>query len=105
MAALVLIGLLWGIPMYLVDKRARENRRPARARLIIALLMIWWDMIIPAVIALKLAGPKHRGPSRRRPAGYAPHGPWAYPEDEDDSAAQDHQRREREQEERDLQEA
>lgn len=85
MAAVILIGLLWGVPMYLVDRRARHNGRSNRKRLLIAVLMIWWGLLIPLVIALHLAGPSQAGPTRRRaiPRGSYP------PDDEDEQAVRE----------------
>jgi len=62
MGTLIFLGVFWGIPMYLVDRRARYNDHSPGRRLFIAVLMIWWGLIIPALIALALAGP---GPPRR----------------------------------------
>jgi hypothetical protein len=61
MGTMVFFGVLWGIPMYLVDRRARRNKRSPRKRLLIAVLMIWWGLIIPAIVAVTLAGPGEPG--------------------------------------------
>ena len=66
MGTLIFLGVFWGIPMYLVDRRARYNDHSPGRRLFIAVLMIWWGLIIPALIALALAGPgRRRGPVQR----------------------------------------
>lgn len=97
MGALIFLGIFWGIPMYLVDTRARHNYHSPGRRLLIAVLMIWWGLIIPAVIAFALAGPK---PARRSRRSYgsdpAPDRYTPYVEDYDDRAAQANTKRYRE---------
>lgn len=76
-------------PTYLVDTRARHNYHSPRRRLFIAVLMIWWGLIIPALIALALAGP---GPPRRSRGLLASYDReprrYTYEPDYDDRAAQ-----------------
>ena len=40
MGTLIFLGVFWGIPMYLVDRRARYNDHSPGRRLFIAVLMI-----------------------------------------------------------------
>jgi hypothetical protein len=70
MGTLIFLGVFWGIPMYLVDRRARHNYHSPGRRLFIAVLMIWWGLIIPAVIAFALAGPQPPRGSRGLLASY-----------------------------------
>jgi len=89
MGTLIFLGVFWGIPMYLVDRRARYNDHSPGRRLFIAVLMIWWGLIIPALIALALAGP---GPPRRSRGLLASYDReprrYTYEPDYDDRAAQ-----------------
>jgi hypothetical protein len=94
MGTLIFLGVFWGIPMYLVDTRARHNYHSPRRRLFIAVLMIWWGLIIPAVIAVAIAGPKPARRSRRSYGSYpAPDRDTPRVEDYDDRAARDNAKR------------
>jgi hypothetical protein len=112
MGVLLFIGFFWGLPMYLIDKRARRNKRSNPKRVVIAVLMISWGALIPLAIALALAGPGQRGwwgevwrawksskPGARRSHHHRTYGPYAQHPWQADAQQQDEQDRREEDEE------
>jgi hypothetical protein len=63
---LLTLLIFWGLPLYLIDRRARHNDRPGWMRFTIAFFMLFYFLIVPVFVALNLAGPKRpRGPGPR----------------------------------------
>lgn len=62
---LLTLLIFWGLPVYLIDRRARRNERPAWVRFTIAFFMLFYFLIVPVFVALSLAGPKRPRRSRR----------------------------------------
>jgi hypothetical protein len=74
-----LLGLLivWGLPVYLLDRRARFNDRPGWMRFAIAFFMLFYFLIVPIFMAFALAGPKRPRRSRRQTGFLADRPPFA----------------------------
>jgi hypothetical protein len=111
--SLLTLAIVWGLPVYLLDRRARYNDRPGWMRFAIAFFMLFYFLIVPIFMAFALAGPK-RPRRSRRPTGFlADHPPFverydprphaAYVQD-DSRARQANAQRRKEQEDRDRQE-
>jgi len=74
--SLLTLAIVWGLPVYLLDRRARYNDRPGWMRFAIAFFMLFYFLIVPIFMAFALAGPK-RPRRSRRPTGFlADHPPF-----------------------------
>jgi hypothetical protein len=65
--SLITLLIFWGLPMYLLDRRARQNERLGWMRFAIAFFMLFWFLIVPVFFAINLAGPKRPRGSGPRP--------------------------------------
>jgi len=63
---ILILALVWGLPVYFIDRRARRNHKPTNTQILIAFLMLFYYLIVPVFIALKLAGFDVHWPARQR---------------------------------------
>lgn len=63
---ILILALVWGLPVYFIDRRARHNNKPTSTRVLIAVLMLFYYLVVPVFIALKLAGFDVHWPARQR---------------------------------------